>query len=334
MSNIFERIVDTTAAMASVDKASIPLSKGSLKRWITLSDFWSSRPDIFNKVFYNAIMHIATGRYPNNSSTLKPLLVLVEEAILYETDALRAWKSDKEFSYEYDCVEYDVYTRRRLAVRNFAIFRLRSLTIHREEFCESIDIASATWKEINKAREKARSRRWYENFRQMMLMFIPDAKNWNARQWTSEREIFNAFKKVHGIDFSQEPISFMVLVVMMDCKMNGRSYYRHLFRIKHLPDSMAAIIWPKNIIKELSKQLLNASRAKPILKNGVYLPDCDSVAPAVVNSSWAYRMLAACDEKRKFTKAVRDSLLYFGWGYHPRIVKEKQRAAAAALQSA
>lgn len=336
MSNIFERIVDTTAAMASVDKTSIPSSKGKWKRWTNLSYFWSSKPEIFDDVFYKAIAHIATGRYPKNSSNLKPLLTLVEEAILFNGEALRAWRRCKAFREAFRCVTGMIRRRNRHCseIRQFVIDRLHCLTFYRDEFRNEIDYSISSNREVKRAKAMDCVRRRYANFTTFIHTFIPESENWSADQLTSEKRIFSAFKAVHGVDYANNLDDFSILFDMMNVKFNGRPYHMHLFRIKDLEPSMVEAIWPENIVKELSKQLIHASNKMPVIIDGEYRPDIDSVAPAVVNSSWAYRMLASCGEKRKFTKAVRDSLLYFGWGDHPRIVKEKQRAAAAALQSA
>lgn len=336
MNDIFEKLVDKTAAMASVDKASIPLSKGRLKRWKSLSVFWYSNHKIFGDIFFVVIMHIASGRYPGGSIKLKPVVDFIEEAILHDPDALRVWKDDRDFKEAFDDVESHMFYKcHKNAIGSFIGFRLRSLTIYREEFHKPIDLASATRKEIHKAREIARCIRRYENFEKMILMFIPDATTWSVCEWTSEKHILDAFKTVHGIDFSEDPDSFTAFVKMMHCKLNGRSYFRYLFRIKYIPDSIAVIIWPTNIVKELSRQFLYASNAEPLMEDGSYLPDKDSVAPSVVKESWVYKTLESCRKTHTLSRAVKNNLLYFGWGDHPYIVRAKQRKSAAdAIKSA
>lgn len=335
--NLYNEIVKTTAAMASVSETSIPSSKGYLKRWTNLSDFWTSKPEIFDDIFYKAIAHIATGRYPDNSRTLKPLLALIEKAILTDSSVLCAWRRNKVFSYAFKRVT-DVLRYRRhhsSIIYQFSTDRLYSLTFYRDEFCRPVDLATDSYLEIKRATSIACVRRRFENFTEIIHVLIPDAQNWNAHQWTSEKHIFAAIKSVHGIDYTKDADAFDRIISMMKHKLNSQPYYYELFRIKHLPSSMAEAIWPENIIKELSKQLLIASNVNPIITNGSYRPDIDSVAPSVVNTSWAYQILVSHIKSRELSKAVTDNLMYFGWGEHPHIIRGKQRAAAAAaLKSA
>ena len=333
--NLYNEIVKTTAVMASVSETSIPSSKGCLKRWNLLFDFWYDNPDVFGEVFYNAVAHIATGRYPKNSRASKPLLTLVEKAILSEKEALRAWRKDGAYIYDFARVVLMLRNRKDSSVRRFALDRLYALTFHREEFDKPINLATSSLRQIRKAQAKACVRNGYENFIKSINALIPESTTWATRQWTSEKHIFAAIKSVHGIDYNEDTDAFDRLISMMKHKINGQPYYYELFRIKRLPASIAAVIWPENIVKELSKQLLIASNVKPIITNGSYRPDIDSVAPSVVNTSWAYQILVSHIKSRELSKAVTDNLMYFGWGEHPHIIRGKQRAAAAAaLKSA
>lgn len=333
--NLYNEIVKATAAMASVSKDSIPTSKGCLKRWTNLSDFWTSKPEIFNDVFYKAIVHIATGRYPNGSKNLKQLLALVENAILFEAEALRAWRRNKAFSDAFKCVKCMICRRNRHCseIRQFTIDRLYCLTFYRDEFRNEIDYSIISYHEIKRAKAMDCVRRRYKDFLTFIHSFIPDSETWSVEQLTSEKHILNVFKTVHGGDYADDLGAFSLLFNMMSDKYKEKPYYKHLFRIKDLEPSMVAVIWPENIEKEISKQLLLASKKKPVIVNGDYCPDIDSVAPSVVNSSWAFGFLQSKLMERKLSRATRKQLLRFAMNIHPWVARENDRAAAA-LKSA
>ena len=270
MNNLFNLIVAETARMAGVLESSIPLSRGYKKCWTMLATYWEEHPDLFPDVFYKALIHIATCKYPRNSSKMEPLLILIEKAILSDDVALRCWGEHISFSGAFNCARKWIGRSSKWKSRSAYLFvarRLYYLTFCRETFTSTVNIATATAKQLKRLHTAKVVEYKVNCFKDVIATLIPDASSWSDKQWVDEKYIFARIKSTHGIDYQVDPKAFDLLFNMLKKKYAGIPYTRELFLIKHIPNSMAQVIWPQNMEKELCKQFLTICKVKPRVWN-------------------------------------------------------------------
>lgn len=332
---LFEQITTKTAEMASVSVEELDISRGHKKRWYSISIAWIDDPDVFGDIFYKALAHIAFGRYPRQCKDMKPLLALVEKAILTEADALNSWRNLQPFSDAFDKVLARLRTLRRrscYSVYHFAICRFFMRTVYRDDFCKPLNLVTASFKEIKRAQSIACVKNEHDRFKEVIKMLIPKASKWTDAQWVSEKHIFSAFKTVHGVDYFNDILEFDCLITMLKNKLNDVPYYRDLFRIKNMNKAMAGAIWNKDINKEISKQLIFISSVRPHGEFGKHFCYPDSTDPAVITSSWAFKQLTKWRDERSYplSDTVRSNMMLLGMGEHPFLVKELQKSRKSA----
>lgn len=336
--NLFDRIVQETAKLASTPADSIPLSKGRLKRWADLAAYLETHPNTFPNLFYEAIFHITRGRYSHASASVKPLLAYIEEALLNDADALSEWKRTNTFKEAFSLVTSGIYNvpyrKQRWksgVMRDFVECRLYSLLFYRNKPVPTLTL------------KRSRNRRAYmsivkqleiqsscSRFMEIMELLIPDCRNWSAYQWTSEAYIFSQIKAAHGIDYSEDIMEFDKMMAMFRYKLEGIPYYRYLFALKVLPSSIAAIIWPDGIEKNICKQFNIACRAHPHMDLEGNIRPFDPINPQSMINSWAYNQMETWRENKsyKLSSTVRSNMLNIALGNHPRLIKEAARLAA------
>lgn len=310
MKGLFEEIVSMSAELASVDEADIQLSRGRIKRWTSIATFWETKPQLFEDVFYNAMKHIATGRYPSGSSSMKELCELVETALTSEKDALNGWRKMPDFNDGMNKMRgyFEMYQGCQ-CIYEFMRNRFNLRIFYREEIGKEIDILSCTVKGFKRAQYIAKIRNDCDCFGQALRLLVPGADQWSLSQWTSQKNIFDAIKNEYGIDYEKGPEQFEHLMEMMIKKLSGKPYQRELFQIKDIPDAMATVIWPQDMVKELSKQLILISQTRP---HYVTVDD--------VKDSWAYGKLS--EDRTHLSDKVKGHLLNFGLGTHPYLLRK------------
>ena len=181
MTNLFNQLVSETAKLAKIPIESIPISRGCKKRWSDLAAFWATLPNIFSDTFRAALFHIARGTYPRIDPCLKPLIALVEKAILEDADALSVWRHLQDFDTDFFRVTHainETNTSRRWksdAMRRFIYCRLYVITLFRDEIGKPIDLATMTYWQINRAKLIAEIAHDYYSFRTIIQTLIPDS---------------------------------------------------------------------------------------------------------------------------------------------------------------
>lgn len=320
--DFFPALLTLTAEKAGVPESAIPVSKGVRKRWLSLADFWKSHPSIFSNVFFLALHHIALGHYPNGSAPLAKLLELIEQAILFDPQALSVWRTHDVFSISFNQVIAIIQSARRQrskSIRRFTYCRLYLHTFYREDLAGTFNLATASPKEFRKAKAIACIKHDATVFEKIITTLVPSAQNWTSTQWVSESHIFACIKALHGVDYAANPREFDLLCTMLKEKDTGGSYCRSLFLIKNIPSSMATCIWPQNLEAEVCKQFRAISMSKPRMVDGNYLPAFDGAAPANVSTSWAFRQLEIWrkNASKYISASMRSKMLKFALGDHP-----------------
>jgi len=336
--NLFDRIVEETAKLASIPADNIPLSKGRLKRWTDLAAYWETQPNSFPNLFYEAIFHIARGRYSHASASVKPLLALIEEALLNDVDALSQWRRINAFKDAFSLVTIDIhhvpYSKQRWkssVMRDFVECRLYALLIYRNSPIPMLTLKlSRNRRAYMSIVKQLEIQSPYTRFVEIMELLVPGCHNWSTYQWTSEAYIFSQIQAAHGIDYSKNIVEFDKMMTMFRYKLEGIPYYRNLFSIKLLPSSIAAIIWPDGIEKNICKQFSTACRVHPYMALGGGISSFDPIIPQNMVKSWAFNQMEAWRKNNsyKLSRTVRGNMLNIALGNHPRLIKEAARLAA------
>ena len=165
------------------------------------------------------------------------------------------------------------------------------------------------------------------NFRKIVLFLVPDAANWSIAHWHSNSRILDSIKEVHGKDYFKDLDEFFNLCDLLLAKWSGKSYYRELFKLKDIPSSIAALIWPTNMERDVCKQFSLICRVKPLMLYGKYA-NFDVTNPHNISQSWAFQQVWSWQhsEKYKLSPAVRANLMHIGLGDHPFIIHARNRA--------
>lgn len=322
--NLFNRLVIETKKLST---APIPtLSRGRLKRWTDLADFWEANPATFPNLFYEAIFHIARDRHSMASVTLKPMLHLIEEAILTDLDALGVWRERHDFRCAFGSVIHGIYDApyssqrwKSNAIRHFIENKLRVLIMYRGKPLPQLNLKlirnrRAYWS----VRKQLEARSVYARFVEFMELLVPNCCRWTLGQWTSEKYIFSQIKAVHGIDFAQHVADFDSLFFLFKNKSEGLPYYKNLFSIRNIPASIANAIWGANMEREICEQFNIACTVKPRLHQGkFYKFDC--IYPQNMVKSWAFQQMSVWYKTKPnlLTSTARSNLMNIGLGNHP-----------------
>jgi len=333
--SIFDRLVQETAALASTPVNCIPLSKGRLKRWTDLANYWAAQPNVFPDLFYEVIFHIARGRYSHSAASVKPLLAHIEEALLNDTDALSEWRCIKAFKDAFSLVTIDIRHAplrwKSNVMRDFVERRLYSLLIYRNSPIPTLTLKlSRNHRAYKSLVRQLEIQSAYTRFIEIMDLLVPDCHKWSAYQWTSEKYIFSQIQAVHGIDYSKNPTEFDKMMTMFRYKLEGIPYYRDLFSIKILPSSIATIIWPDGMEKDICKQFNIACRVRPYVSLEGILDVSNLLAPQNILDSWAYNQMETWRETKsyKLSNSVLSNMLNIALGNHPRLIREAARLTA------
>lgn len=336
--NLFDRIVQETAKLASTPADSIPLSKGRLKRWADLATFWETQPNIFHNHFYEAIYHIAYGRYSRAAAPVRPLLSLIEDALVDDADAHSVWKKRKSFSKAFDLVSDkigDAICHRKHwksdCVRRYVDDKLYELLIYHNKPVPELTLKlSRDRKAFLSIRNRVENFSYCTRFEELIKLLVPDCHKWSRHQWHNEKFIFAQIKAIHGIDFTQHINDFDALVIMYQHKAEGLPYYQNLFSIHTLPVSIATAIWPDDFEKTLCKQFNIACTVKPYLaKNGEF-HDKNPINPHNLINSWGVHQIISWYDSKSYplSKATKSNLLLINLGLHPWVTRHTQNATA------
>ena len=324
--DVFSELLTETAKVAGVAPKSIRVSKGSKKRWYDLALYWEIHGHIFESVFYKALFHIARGTRSSKEPRLSTLAMLVEEAILDVPVALDEWRKLQSFRFAFFDVSITAKENHRcksITIREFAYHRLYVRTFYRNEVqLQERDLACLDRRQIKQIRTAAKIRHEFFRFKEIIELILPTAAKWPEDYLTSQTRIFSEIKRCHGFDYTGREHIFDELVWLLQRKLDGKPCYGQLFRVSHIPDSVAALIWPQGMEKEICRQFLVLSRQKPSDPRHIrnYTP---WDAPQKIVDTWAFGKLCSWREEHSYPlpDKVRAAMLSYSLGVHPATAK-------------
>lgn len=328
---LFDRLVSETQKLSPAPIGSI--SKDPLKRWTDLAAHWKAHPEVFPDCFYETIFHIGRCRYSRATAAVKPLLCLIEEAILNDMDALSTWKKDKAFteafyavSNTFDGVPYSRQRWKSTALRDYVWDKLYEEIIYRDRPLPAFTVKTVlSRKTYLSLRNQLLNHSGCTRFEELIQLLVPGCHKWTRSQWRNEKFIFAQIEAIHGVDFSKHIHDFDKLVVMFRNKAEHLPYYKNLFSIKTLSTSIATAIWPNDTEKEIIKQFNIACTVRPRLYQGQFRR-LDPVNPLNMANSWAFQQLSEWRSNRKLVRNnTRSNLMEVAVGNHPWVVKARQK---------
>ena len=331
--NLFNRIVQETAKLASTPVDSIALSKGRLKRWIDLSAFWEAHSELFRNVFYDAFYHIVMGKHSYGSKPRLCLICLVEEVLLTDAEAVRSWTSQsrafyRAFEYIKETISQGSRKKRywnSLIMQEYVLERFRYLLIFRDAPIPQMTLKIAKdSRSMYHFTNQLEVKSVYTRFEEFIELLVPDCRQWSPKQWRSEKFSFSPIQSIHGFDFTDHIEDFDSLAYLYRRKAEGLPYYKTLFSIKSLPDSIAKALWPNGIEKEIIKQFNIACRVSPRLYQNQFRSS-DPINPLNMANSWAFQHLTEWRSNRDLVNSnVRSNIMQVALGNHPWVVKARQ----------
>ena len=317
--SIFSKLLAETAKVIGVPVMAISISGGTKKRWSDLALYWERRRNRLQNIFQKALFHIATGKRLPTEPRLKELVSLIEQAILEIPDALAGWRDLEWFKKSFfQVVRGDA--RKGLGsteVRYFIYHRLLLNTFQNKEKLLTKELWRVSHRGFVRQKEMADIKHSATLFMNAVKQMLPTAASWPEHYFTSEHRIFSELMRHHGLTYDQCVSLFDDLIEIIECKLDGRTYYHRLFAMEHdIPDSLAGLIWPQDMEKEFHWQLSVLLRQGSNAYSLFYDPWKD---PAVINETWAFKKIRlwCSDPRSRVSRKMRRNILDISFGIHP-----------------
>ena len=307
MNNLFDEILMTTAEMAEVDVSSIQLNAGCVKRWQSIAEFWVSKPNVFEDVIYRAMMNIIKGKHPKDDDKIDKLLELVQQALTSERNILKDWRKLNEFNVATRRMNEHYIKQGNVSCKSMLtlISNWLEYNIFYREALKTWDTTGASNAEKDRVRGMKRVNVFCDRFRQIIKFFIPNTDEWTLDEWFSQTHIFAAFKNMHDIDYSKNTADFDNLIDMMCKRLKGEKYIHKLFSIMNITDSMANLLWPVDMEKELVRCLEHLLEDNSNAYGIYYLTNAD------IAKSWVFRKLCQLREQKHPAISLEFSKILF-----------------------
>ena len=321
MNKLFYKLLAATCSILSVPADSFTISKGKKKRWRDLAAIWKNNPAVFNNVFYSALHHIQLGKYPHGGALKQEgdFGALLEEAILRDPDAFPAWKSLPAFRDSFRNIQAELLLRCDLSsashsstITYFLYNRLMVLTFYRDPACAQVDLARVSSRDLHRAKSAAVVRSEYFRFMAAMKKLVPEAESWDEKCWVSEKKMLTAVHAALGLTFPHDLGLFDQIMEMMMNIVDHRPYYKQLFVMKSLPDSVITTVWPTDIEKAISRQFQYWLSSKTRYEKWNRWHQPEYYNDSLVQSSWAYRELHKWRNERKISHKTKRALMDYG----------------------
>lgn len=232
--------------------------KDTGKRWLDIARVW-------NKVYghgkhfvlTSAVHHIMWGVYPYEPyiQTFKHLLGLVEEELLRDGEAFRAWNKWRAFN---NLLDHTLYS--------FFSFGRSGLSTHFIEHGVYLNIRARYQIVYNKTKplnpeEKEED---YKDYEETVKFLIPAANTWTREQWGNDLVVSEELKKTYGIDYAashenRQNYNNTICLIRLQRKQGmSTDTLRYAVAITEMPWAIVKLIWPENTEKEIATILIKS----------------------------------------------------------------------------
>lgn len=248
-------------------------------------------------IFYAVLNHIHWGVYPTNdkidnwnlhhddskSALMQEFLGLVEEEMLSPGQATYEWHRWEPFKTAFWSVSESKISPTNNGPRSLSKVHHRYLHTKTNYKLHSLGPNRKIWS-------------YYKHYEEVVHLLLPEAVNWNTRQWSDEDYIFDKIKTYYHVDYSTAPedFSFLVggwLMDKFDFDLPEVANSTELIRaIEILPYSMAVALWPENTKGLVIGWYLNAFHiaSRYQKRKATHEKSSTNIAP---NSLYDYRYL-------------------------------------------
>lgn len=330
---IFGEMVKLTRELLALTPDQVICSKGKVKRWADLADVWMSyfEEACEYSVLEMAIHKIYWGVYPEPMrSAYVPLVELVENELLSDGPAYRAWRHHISYRFAFSSMRDKgkslvCYGSRphSFIFHSYQNARFWYNVVYKRRKPGLIDPATASLHQMKAAKTHDRICAICEGFERAVNCLIPESKDWSDKQWLNDLHIRRALKKHYNKTYADFDPDFEILMSGLINKFyyNAPVHMAQLLELGDIPMAMVSKIWPVNTAAELEKLFLRAACQAQIaetrMQNGSsYRYGQHSYQK--LRNSWLYKHMcntvgcnAAHDE---YTRKLKAKVMQVGMG--------------------
>lgn len=281
---IFKTMVELTSELFGMDPGEIVCSNGKIKRWTDLADAWKNHFEdaCEYSIFEMAIHKLYWGVYPKPMlQDYIPLVQLVEDELLSDGPAYKAWKNHVSYRFAFLCIREQekalVNRGPRPHSQVFASYqnsRFWFNVVYKRRKPGLIDPA-ASLHDIKAAKTHESIYAVYDGFEKAVNCLIPDSKDWSDAQWLDDLNIRRCLKKLYNVSYADYDRDFEILIAGLMNKLHYNSpvYLAQLLELGTIPNGMVQRIWPVDTDTVLKKLFLQAAsraqNAETRIRNGI-----------------------------------------------------------------
>lgn len=232
--------------------------KDTGKRWLDIARVWHKGYGHGKHfVLTSVVHHIMWGVYPYEPfiETFKHLLELVEEELLRDGEAFRAWNDWRAFK---NLLDHTLYS--------FKSFGHSGLSTHFIEHGLYLNVRARYQIVYNKTKpsDPKEKEEDYTAYEEIVKLLVPAANGWTREQWGDDRVVAEEFKKVYGIDYitdyeGQQNYNQMICLIKEQRKQGMTvDVLRRAMTITEVPWAIVKLIWPENAEAEMATILIKA----------------------------------------------------------------------------
>lgn len=301
---IFEKMYHMTMQLFYLKPDVAVCSRGSQKRWKDLASLWTdyANEECEYSVFEIVLHKIYWGVYPDiTSDRYSDLLELVENEILSDGPAFKAWKDHAGYKFAFNYIKkqqraltYNERCSHSYVFDAYLRARFWHKVVYKERKPSPVDPERASMHDLKSAKTHADIYAARVGFEKAICCLIPEAKDWSTSQWLDEYNIDHALYQKYGVRYKAHDGRYEYLITALINKLhyNAPIYLAQMLRVGTMPKKMAQQIWPGKTDVELKKLFLQAaSRAKSAetrVKNGVS-NHCGAYSYDKLRRSWLYK---------------------------------------------
>ena len=313
----FQHLYEVTLNLCGAETDDCPVSTRPLKKWSDLANIWYDRPESIGckDIFYTVLHHIHWGLYPDGSYSdeLLELLEMVEYEVLDSGCANRSWLKRTDFKKAFNrfkgVAECDVKDGPGYHFYSSVLYLWhRTLNLVQYKFNDFSDCGFAGEDQYNDCYLDVRNHCYV--YEQAIKVLIPDAANWDRKQWSDDRNIGKALAERYGIEFNRR-IAYESLVGLIErACINGQAVpMSDSVMIEVLPRSIVELVWPNYTDKLITDEFQVAHKnAKKVQKKyGAFCSEDESPF-AILERSWLFKEASRVVEEHN-DRTARKALL-------------------------
>lgn len=230
--------------------------KDTGKRWLDIARVWDKVYNHNKHFVLTSVVHkIMRGVYPYEESDPKfvHLLELIEEELLRDGEAFRAWDKWRPFENLYDgtvnsCVSFGTSGIEAHFIEHYGYLNARAQYLIRHSKKKS-------FKQYLMETE-------YKAYEEMVKILIPAASSWTREQWGNDLVLASELKTLYGIDYgvnSQTERNYGRMICLFNERRTNNTpadIMWYATNITEMPWTIVKLLWPENTEFEIANLLI------------------------------------------------------------------------------